>query len=255
MKWGCVLLAALALLAVAPRAQAATYDLEYEASILNVLTLGRIGLAGTLGAAGYQVSATMRTAGAAQLFDDTRISARASGAVTKSGALAWSRYDLSHAYAKKFRRVGMQRSGSTVTAEIAPGFGTMGNTPATAAQKAASFDPLSAILAMAVTVGRKNACPASIAVFDGRQHYTLVLSTAARGTYRGGGYAGSALVCNLRYQPISGDTMSAKDKMSIPRAQIWFADPAATGFAAPLRITVPTPLGEGRIDVKKFTVS
>lgn len=251
MRW----LPAILLLAfgVSPAA-AETVKLEYEASILNLVTLGRASLSARIGAVDYSADGSVSTSGLAALFDDTRITARAGGRVV-GPALGWSRYDLQHAYARKSRAIAMRRSGDVVTATVTPRFGDMGSPPASAAQQAASHDPLTALLAMSRAVGRGRVCAGAFPVFDGRQHYQLVLTPAARGRYRGGGYEGDAIVCAMRYRPVSGfKAMSADERAAMPEARIWFADPGVAGFAAPLRITVPTPLGEGRIDVKRFEV-
>lgn len=253
MTWR-LALAVVALACVTP-AHAETVRLEYEASVLNMVTLGRAALSARIGASEYTSEASLSTSGLAALFDDTRITARAGGRVS-GAALGWTRYELQHAYARKSRAIAMHRAGAQVTAIITPRFGDMGSPPASAAQQAASHDPLTALLAMSRAVGRGRACAGSFPVFDGRQHYQLVLSPAARGHYRGGGYEGEAIVCALRYRPVSGfKSMSAAENARIPEARIWFADPAVAAFAAPLRITVPTPLGEGRIDVKRFEVT
>jgi len=249
-----VALCAFVGLLCATSANAETVRLEYEASVLNLVTLGRAGISARIDASAYAADGSVATSGLAALFDDTRITVRAGGRVS-GAALGWTRYDLEHAYARKSRNVAMRRAGAQVTSTITPRFGDMGSPPASAAQQAASHDPLTALLAMSRAIGRGRICAGAFPVFDGRQHYQLVLSPAARGRYRGGGYDGEAIVCALRYRPVSGfKPMSAEERARIPEARIWFADPAVAGFAAPLRITVPTPLGEGRIDVKRFEV-
>jgi hypothetical protein len=233
-------------------AQAAPqFALEYDASILNVVTLGKVTLKGAIGAGGYTGAATVQTAGFAQLFDDTRVSASAAGAVTAAG-LSWSNYELSHAYARKFRHVSMKRGGgASVTATIAPAYRDMGVPPATDAQKAGARDPVTTFLAMGRTMAATGTCGGTYPVFDGKEYYTLTLSTKANGTYQGGGYNGKAIVCWLRYQPIAGfKPMSAAERARIPLAEIWFATPAS-GFAMPLRVEVPTPFGAARLDLVK----
>jgi hypothetical protein len=88
-------------------------------------------------------------------------------------------------------------------------------------------------------------------VFDGRQHYRLSVSPIAQGTFNGGGYRGPALNCRFRYEAIAGFSASF-DRSSIPTADAWFALPAQPGFAAPLRLTVPTPLGAAQLDLRGY---
>ncbi len=249
------LFAVAALFVAGAPAHAATFELEYEASILNILTLGSLKISGTTGPSNYTAAASMQTAGAAQLFDDTRITARSSGSVA-NGVLGWMRYELDHAYARKSRRVTMARAASGITSRISPVYQNMGTPPASAAQQASSFDPLSALLALSTGVGRAHACAGRYLVFDGRQHYALELTPSSRGAYRGGGFDGPAIVCNISYEPISGfKPMTAQERAHIPRGQAWFAEAPTGGFAQLLRITVPTPLGEGRIDLKRQTLT
>jgi hypothetical protein len=247
------ILRALASLAVlgGGEARAAEFNLEYNASILSVVELGKLGLRGKIGPSAYNAAATVQTSGLAALFDDTRISASSAGAVGASG-LGWSSYSLSHAYAKKHRNVTMTRAGGVVTAKIQPAYGNLGSPPASEAQKAGARDPVSTMAELGRSVAASGKCAGAFATFDGKQYYTLTLSPKAKGQYRGGGYNGEALVCALRYAPIAGFKMTAAERAKIPVAEIWFAKPKA-GFAAPLRIEVPTPIGPARLDLAKGT--
>jgi hypothetical protein len=245
-----LLLIALAALGVGP-ARAAGFDLEYDASIQNVVNLGKITLKANVAPNGYLASATVRTAGFARLFDDTRISASVAGATTPQG-LAWTSYELSHAYGKKFRSVSMRRTAAGVTASISPAYRDMGTPPASPAQQRASRDPVTTIVEMARAVAASRLCAGVYPVFDGKQYYTLALSPKGAGDYEGGGYRGPALVCTLRYKPVAGYSMSAVDIAKIPVVEIWFAT-ARPGFAIPLRIEVATPVGAARLDLARAT--
>jgi hypothetical protein len=243
---------AAALFCAAP-AHAATFTIEYDASILNVVQLGKMSLSGKIAAPAYDAKASVQTAGLAALFDDTKISVSSSGAVEAQG-LSWRRYDLSHAYAKKFRKIGMERTPAGVSTTITPKYNDMGTPPASDAQKKAARDPLSSLVEMGRAVGASKKCEGTYATFDGRGYYLLVLSPKGQGTYKGGGYDGAALICTLKYAPTAGfKPMSAAERAKIPQAEIWFADPVG-GFAAPLRLEVPTPVGAGRLDIKQISV-
>ncbi|MGE3142560.1 MAG: DUF3108 domain-containing protein [Hyphomonadaceae bacterium] len=247
------MLAGACALLFAPAAQAMTYRAEYDASVLAV-SIGRVTLEAASANGRYSSTATVRTAGVAAIFDQTNITASASGLVTQRG-VAWSGYNLSHSYARKFRRVTMRRAGGGVQTTINPRFGDMGNPPVTAAEQAGAYDPVSAIFVLGRIVGQTRACAANVRVFDGRQHYRLALSARGTGTYDGGGYRGPALICNMRYQPISGFDMSPAERARIPLAQIWFSRPNGPGFGVPLRVTVPTPVGAAQLDLRalRFT--
>jgi len=241
--------ATLAACLMAAPARAETYRLNYEAAVLGVVVLGTASYEITASPTRYAVRANLRTSGLARMFDQTEITATSTGNIS-SGSIGWTRYDISHAYSGKFRRIQMNRA-SGVTATITPTYGDLGTPPATAAQQSGSYDPLTGIFALGRQVGVARACQGTVLVFDGRQHYRLAVSPIAQGTFNGGGYNGPALNCRFRYEPISGFSTNV-DRSSIPVADAWFALPAQPGFAAPLRLRVPTPLGQAQLDLRGY---
>ncbi|MEZ6023916.1 MAG: DUF3108 domain-containing protein [Hyphomonadaceae bacterium] len=246
-----VLLGTIAALFVcAQTAHAETYRLNYEAVVLGVVVLGEARYEVDSSTQGYTARATLRTSGLARLFDQTDITANAAGSRVGAG-LTWSRYSLDHRYASKSRRIQMQRSGGHVNAEITPRYGNMGVPPTTEAQQDQSYDPLTAVFALGSQVGAARGCRGGVLVFDGRQHYRLSVSGGARGTFNGGGYSGPALSCQFRYEPIAGHSADF-NRSNIPAATAWFALPEQAGFAAPLRLTVPTPLGDAQLDLRGY---
>lgn len=241
---------AFAAIFVAAPARAETYRLNYQAEVLGVVVLGTASYEITANATRYAVRANVQTSGLARLFDQTEISATSTGAIS-GGAISWTRYDISHAYSGKFRRIRMDRRGASVTAQIAPAYGDMGSPAATDAQQGGSYDPLTAVFALGRQIGIARACNGAVLVFDGRQHYRLSVSPRGQGSFNGGGYSGPALHCTFRYEPIAGfgDNVS---RSRIPTAEAWFALPSEPGFAAPLRLIVPTPLGQAQLDLRSY---
>jgi len=234
----------------APVARAETYHLQYEAGVLGVVTLGQVEYEVTANAQRYGVRASLRTAGAARIFDQTEITAATSGTVAGNG-LTWGRYDLSHAFAgHKFRRTALTHTGGGVSADINPRYSSMGQPPTSAAQQAASYDPLTAIFALGRQIGAARACNGSALVFDGRTHYRIAVAPKSQGNFTGGGYNGPSLTCTFTYTPIAG--FSVHENGRIPQAEAVFALPAQPGFAAPLRLTVPTPVGNAQLDVRSY---
>lgn len=232
-------------------AHAETYRLRYEAAILGVVVLGQASYEVTASPTRYAVRANLRTSGLARLFDQTQIDATTAGSLS-GAAIAWSRYDLSHAYASKFRRIQLNRAANGVAARIDPRYGDMGNPAASAAQQSGAYDPLTALFALGRQIGAARGCAGSVLVFDGRQHYRLAVAPRGQGNFNGGGYSGPALTCSFRYQPIAGFNMAAAERARIPAAEAWFALPAQGGFAPLLRLTVPTPLGPAQLDLRGF---
>lgn len=244
-----ILLAAGAFLMTSAHAE--TYRLNYSVAVLGVVELGSASYEVASNATRYAVRANVRTSGLARLFDQTEINAATSGTVSPQG-LAWTRYDISHAYAGKFRRTRLDRAAGVVTGEVAPSYSDLGEPPASAAHQRSSYDPLSALFALGRQVGAARTCRGSVLVFDGLQHYRLAVSGGTAGTFDGGGYRGASVTCQLRYEPIAGFTMSAEERARIPLGEAVFAMPEQAGFAALLRLTVPTPLGAAVVDLRGY---
>ncbi len=231
-------------------AKTQTYRLGYSAAVLDVIELGTANFDVAVMPNRYAVRAGLRTSGLARLFDQTEITASSIGAVSGS-ALNWTRYDISHAFAGKFRRIQLTRPNGQVSAQISPSYSDLGARAASAAQQAASYDPLTGLVALGREIGMARACAGAVLVFDGRQHYRLRVNPRSQGRFNGGGYDGPALNCTLRYEPIAGYSASARGD-PIPTADAWFALPAQPGFAPPLRLTVQTPLGAARLDLRSY---
>ncbi len=245
-----VLLLAFAAFVMAAPARAETYRLNYEAAVLNVVVLGTANFEVTASPTRYAVRAGLRTSGMARLFDQTEITATSTGTISSAG-IAWTRYDLSHAYVGKFRRIRMNRSPSGVEADIVPAYGDMGEPPASMVQRANSYDPLTGLLALGRQIGVARACRGAVLIYDGRQHYRLSVATRGQGAFNSGGYNGPALNCTFRYEPVAGFEADF-NRSAVPLADSWFALPAQPGFAAPLRLTVPTPLGAAQLDLRGY---
>src|SRR6202008_205399 len=134
-------------------------------------------------------------------------------------------------------------TGAVVNAIISPRYGDMGQPPPTPQEQARAFDPLSGFFVLGRIVGQARACTGVVRIFDGRRHYRIGLSPHAVGAFRGGGYDGPAVLCDLRYTPISGYDMAKERRVHIPVVQIWYTRPRTPGIAVPLRLTAPTPIG------------
>ncbi|MGE3141707.1 MAG: DUF3108 domain-containing protein [Hyphomonadaceae bacterium] len=245
------LLLTLALAFAGLSASAEAYRLGYDAVVLGAITVGAVRYDVSYAEGRYAARASVRTAGAARLFDQTQISAAASG-VMAAAAPGWRQYDLSHSYGAKFRRVRMLREAGGVNVAAAPPFGNGGAPPATPAQQRAAHDPVTALFALGMAVGAGRACASSVTVFDGRQLYRLSATNGQRGTYRGGGYDGPALRCALRYEPLAGYSDLAAARRNAPVSEAWFALTPQGGYAPLLHLSVPTPLGPARLNLTRY---
>ncbi len=236
---------------------AATFDIEYEASLLNVVTLGTLSLRGRATETVYGATGVVETAGAARLFEETRLTATSAGQVN-GAEFSWASYALQHRYAKpgrtiKSRAVNMRRAGGAVSVQANPMWSNMGTPPSTPAQQSGSLDPVTALVSMSRAMGRAPTCAGRFQIFDGKQTYALSLSPKSASTFTGGGYSGTATICAMRYQQIAGFDPHESDA-GAPQAEVWFGK-ATDGFAPILRIEVPTPVGAARMDVKRLALN
>lgn len=252
---------ALALLALVAAAGAATpaaaerYALEYEGAWLGLATVGQARLDIAVGDSVYDATAAIRTGGLLRVFEKTDLLAASTGVVAPDGAVRWRRYDLDHSYAKK-RRVTSLRLGEDLSfrSMITPIYRVWGTPPANDADKRLSRDPLSSLVAMSVDVARTQRCSGTYATFDGRFRYDLVLSGGRRDNdFERGGYEGPVLKCRLRYVPVAGfDTRNENERRRLPEGDIWFALPEGSNVAPPVRVSMPAPVGNAVISLKRW---
>ena len=133
--------------------------------------------------------------------------------------------------------------------------------PLTQAHAQGVIDPLSALLIP--NEGSDNtlaqeSCNRTLAIFDGRRRYDLVLSFKRMETLSGKDYAGRALVCNVILRPIAGhraDSTIMKYVAGRRDMEIFFAPITGTRFLAPLRLMVPTLIGTMAIQATSFEVT
>jgi hypothetical protein len=237
-----VLLFALALLCCAGPAAADRYLLTYDGAALNLVPLGEITVDITVTPRAYNAAATLQSGGLMNLFERTNLRAEAQGGI-HDGVVRWRRYNLDHHYSRKHRTIDMRvtRDGS-VRARIQPNYRLWGDPRASDEQKRASRDPLSTLVAMSTQVGRDQRCQGAFPTFDGRFHYVMSLRAGHTERYRGGGYQGQVLECELIYSAVSGFEQTDSGRRRITQGRIWFAlgDPS---FSPPVRIATPISAG------------
>jgi hypothetical protein len=236
-----ILLLALAFLCCANPAVADRYLLTYDGLALNLVPLGEINVDITITPRAYDASAHLRSSGLMNLFERTDLRAESAGAI-RDGVVRWRRYALDHHYSRKHRTINMQATRGGVRAEIAPNYRLWGDPPASDAEKRASRDPLSTLVAMSTQVSRTQRCEGAYPTFDGRFHYVMSLRGGRNERYRGGGYQGPVLECELIYAAVSGFEQTDNGRRRITQGRIWFAlgDPS---FAPPVRIATPISAG------------
>jgi hypothetical protein len=242
----------LAALSFATPAAADRFALTYNGYGLGFVPVGGVTVDADVSEDSYQVSATVESRGNLNLFERTNIQATASGDIA-GGAVSWRRYDLDHHYSRKHRVIAMQvGADGAIDAEITPNYRIWGDPPASDAERRASRDPLSTMVAMAIDVGRSRTCAGSFPAFDGRFHYLLELGNGEIADYEGGGYEGEVLKCELSYIAVSGFEQRDAGRRRIPRGQVWFALMPDSTFAPPVRISTPLSAGGATIRLASF---
>lgn len=99
------------------------------------------------------------------------------------------------------------------------------------------------------------ACTRSIPVFDGRQRYDLALSYQRTETVKVDGYAGAAVVCSVRYQPVAGHRptrYTVKYMMDNKDIYVWLVPIAGTRLMAPFKVSVATMIGTAVLQAASF---
>jgi len=133
--------------------------------------------------------------------------------------------------------------------------------PITDGHRRAVVDPLTAMVIPNVGAGEVSAprgCNRTLAIFDGRRRYDLLLSFNRIDHLADKEYEGAVLVCNVILRPIAGHRVnSAIMKYVAGRRdmEIGFAPIKGTRFLAPFRLSVPTLIGTMAIQATQFESS
>jgi hypothetical protein len=122
----------------------------------------------------------------------------------------------------------------------------------------AVLDPLSAVLAISRTP-TGNPCAKRVPVFDGKQRFDLALSylrQQAVGEARPSGQPGVAVVCRVRFVPISGHRMSAETKhmASTEGIEIAFRPVPSAAIHVPYQISIPTIAGSATLTAERVNI-
>jgi hypothetical protein len=176
------------------------------------------------------------------LFERTDLRAESAGSIDPGAGVRWRRYTLDHHYSRKHRLINMRVTPRGVNTRVEPNYRLWGDPPASEEQKNISRDPLSTLMAMAVDIARTQRCAGTYPTFDGRFHYLMQLAGGENETFRGGGYEGPVLECELIYAAVSGFEQTDSGRRRITEGSVQFAlgDP---NFAPPVRIATPLSAG------------
>ena len=119
-----------------------------------------------------------------------------------------------------------------------------------------TVDVLTAVLELMRRIGAGQGCNQTVPVFDGRRRYNLLSNEQGWELIKGSSYsayAGQALACSLRVQPVAGfwkkrqrrwvaGDKDAEGQSSL--ATLWFAPVGQSSVPVPVRLKVNSPFGD-----------
>jgi hypothetical protein len=208
----------------------------------------------------YTLAASGATAGLLRIFSGAHGSSAARGTMMKGQPVPTS-YAATIIDDRHVDEVRMALTNGNVTDYTAepPLAPVPDRIPVTDADRRGVVDPMTSALDQvagnADLIGPA-ACNRKIAVFDGRVRYDLVSQFRRTETVKAQeGYEGPAVVCGLYFRPISGyvpDRAAIKYLIAMRDAEVWLAPITGTRVLVPFRFTMPTPLGRGVLQAKRF---
>jgi Protein of unknown function (DUF3108) len=254
LKIGHLFFAALALPSVlALPANAETFKSEYVVSLFG-LSVAKSSFTTQLDAKAYAISGTLKSAGLAELFDDTQGTITASGSFGKTN-LQPGAYAVNYTSGKKKKRTALGfAKGGVVSVENSPELKK--RDPWIEVQPEhlrAAFDPLSAFMVRAASLD--SVCNNTLRIFDGEVRADLKLAPAGATTVKTAGYSGPAMTCSIRMVPISGYRKGKKQIEYLRKntnMSVTFIPIGSTGLYAPALAKVGTQVGTVTIRAKRL---
>jgi hypothetical protein len=250
---------ATAFVCLAGAGQAETLKAHYALSLMGI-SIGNAYASGVLDR-NYRIDISMRTTGLANLVNNTKGAATASGGMTAAGPSP-AAYANTTTNEEDVRTVRMSLASNAVRAvEVKPEpWDSDQRIPVTDGNKKRVVDPVSALI-MTVPQGQEltgpAACNRTIAVFDGVTRFDVALSYAGERSASTAGYSGPVAVCSARYTPISGhrpDSKSTRYMAENRDMNVWLAPLPEAHVVVPIHIDVKTGAGDLVIEASDFQI-
>jgi len=243
--------------ATAGHAQA-RLDASYEVTLAG-LPIGKGAWVIELGDDQYSAAAIGGSSGLLRVVSTGQGSGGSQGRVVK-GQLQPASYTVTIATGQKSETIRMVLAGGNIkdfTIDPPPPEDPS-KIPITDAHKRGVSDPMTASLVHVPGTGdpiSADACANGAAVFDGRMRYDLSLEFKRIEPIKVDGYVGPSVVCAVYFAPIAGfDPNRAAIKYLIAQRhmELWLAPILGTRVLVPYRLTIPTPLGTGKLEATRF---
>ncbi len=226
----------------------------YTGSLLG-LPLMRAVIQARLDGPRHSLRADFHSAGLAAMVKTLNVVAGSQGVQTPGGMKTW-RYWHQENDGHKNRHLQMRYDADAVQVTIVPPLHSMGEPPASQAQRLEAMDPLSALLALAQlprnAAGRR--CKGAIKVFDGKQRYDLVLRSLGMERVRTRAFKGRAEKCAVYYVPIAGfDAKEMQDRSAYAKpVYMWLAAERGQAWHGPVRFSFDAPIGRFIIKARRL---
>lgn len=246
--------------ALATPASAESLKAHYALSLMG-LSLGSAFASAVIDAQNYRLDISMKTSGLANLVNNTKAAASASGKLVPGGPAPVSFANtFSNSYETRTTRMSLSNNTVRSLEVKPPPWDAAIRLPVSEEQKKHVVDPVSALI-MAVPADQPlvgpSACNRIIPVFDGVTRFNVQLSYVDTRTAKTKGYAGPVSICSARYMPISGHSPASTSTKFMAENQdmsVWLAPLSAAHVVAPLRIDVKTTAGMLSIDAVEFQI-
>ncbi len=237
--------------------QAAEFEADYGISLLG-LPLGSANIKGTVSPGSYKIDMTSRLSGLAGAFTGGKGGGSASGGLT-NGRIVPSAFAVTAASSSEQRTVRVSLPGGNVAAaSIEPPLDEkIDRVPVLAAHKRGIIDPISALLmpVPASAADQSAVCNRTIPIFDGAARYDIRMSFSSARQVQTNGYSGPAIICAVRYVPISGHRSERKATKFMAENRdisVWLVPLAGTAIMVPFRVSVKTMIGTAVMEASRL---
>jgi hypothetical protein len=209
----------------------------------------------------YEINSRVRTTGLADVLVDYDMRLGASGYL-RGDMLSTYSYVSQNNDGKKNRRVELIYGDSDVDMTANPRFGSLGEPPATPAQKLEAKDPITALISYALEPRGDTPealCGRTMKIFDGRQLTHLSMSYVKTEKVRAKAWKGQAVACDISMDRVAGyeadeinrDTLTGIDGP----LRMWLA-PMPNGSYVPVKIQADTDdIGKVTLQASKLRFS
>ena len=254
------LAAVFGLLAALPSvARAESFTIDYDISLIG-FPIGQATLAGNADPGTYRLELNAKLTGLASIISGGKGTAIAQGGGLP-GRVVPSSYQLNVAGGGQVLAMRLGLTGGNISSiSIEPPLEPRPDrVPVLEAHKRGVLDPVSAFL-MPVP-GRAPlleaaSCNRTLPVFDGGGRFDVQLSFGEKTNLKIKGYDGPALLCNVRYNPISGHRAERKAVQFMAEnrdIQVLLIPVGGSRIMIPARIMLRTMIGMLAIDARRMT--